>query len=256
VTILAPGAALAADGIDWTTTTPASGEVEGSEVRVDGAGTHRLVTIIAPDISGDSYAVTGSVRFEGVTGAGYLEMWSHFADGGAYFSRTLGSEGPTASLTGDSAGRPFELPFFLDGADGPDRIEINVILPQTGTVWVGPLDLVGFGATNEWWTPDQARLIGVVGGILAGLLGAVLGILGGRRRYRRFVEATLIGGAAVGAVLIVFGVVAAMGGQPHHVWFPVLLIGEILAVVNGLLVPVVRGRYETAELHRIRALDA
>ena len=131
-----------------------------------------------------------------------------------------------------------------------------MVLPQTGTVWVGPLDLVGFGPTNEWWTPDQAGLIGAVAGMVAGLLGAILGILGGRRKNRRLVEATLIGGAAVGAMLFVVGMVAAVGDQPRHVWYPLTLIGGILAVVDGFLIPVVRGRYETAELHRIRALDS
>ena len=113
VVILTPGSALAADGIEWTTTAPASGEVEGSEVRIDGGGTHRLVTIVDPDIGGDSYAVTGSVRFEDVTGVGYLEMWSYFADGGAYFyahPRLRGANGVAGRRFGWSPIRAAPLP--------------------------------------------------------------------------------------------------------------------------------------------------
>ena len=35
-----------------------------------------------------------------------------------------------AALTGDSDGRAFELPFYLNGAAGPERIEINLVLPE------------------------------------------------------------------------------------------------------------------------------
>ncbi len=254
--ILAPQAARADDASDWTDIAPASGVVEDGEVRIEGAGTHRLVTIDNPDIRGDSYAVAGSVRFEGVAVPGYLEMWSYFADGGAYFSRTLAAEGPTASLVGESTGRTFELPFFLDGAAGPERIEINLVLPRSGTVWLGPLDLVGFGEVTEWWTADQGGFIGAVGGILAGLGGTLLGILGSRRRSRRLVEVLLVGGATVGVGLFATGVYAAVSDQPRHVWYPLVLLGAILALVDGLLFPLVRRRYEATELHRIRALDA
>jgi hypothetical protein len=248
--------ALAAGDIDWALTPPASGEVVGDEVRVEGPGTHHLLTIVAPDISGDSYAIAGSVRFENVGGTGYLEMWSHFADGGAYFSRTLDTQGPRAALSGDSEGRPFELPFLLNGAAGPERLEINLVLPAGGTVWIGPLDLADFGPSTAWWSERYAAAIGATGGTLAGLAGALIGILGGRRKSRRVVEALLFGGLAIGLVLIVVGLVALSGGQPRHVWYPVGLLGTILAAVDGLLIPTMRRAYAAAELQRMRALDA
>jgi hypothetical protein len=248
--------AFAADGIDWTDTAPGSGQVVGDEVRIDGSGTHHLVTITDPRIEGDSYSVVGSVRFESIVGLGYLEMWSYFADGGAYYSRTLGGDGATAALSGDSAGRPFELPFLLNGSEGPERVEINLVLPEGGTVWIGPLDLIGFGPDGEWWNESQSGLIGATGGIVAGLSGAAIGIFAGRFRNRRLVEGILIGGAVVGGLLLVAATVAMVIGQPRHVWYPVGLIGIILAAVDGLLIPMMRRNYAAAELQRIRAFDA
>jgi hypothetical protein len=256
--VLVPAApALAAsDGVDWTITTPASGQVIGDEVRVDGEGTHHLIRIAPPDIRGDTYAINGSVRFENVGDAAYLEMWSYFADGGAYYSRTLDGQGPMAVLSGDSDGRAFELPFALNGSEAPTAVEVNVVLPQGGTVWVGPLDLVGFGASTPWWTERQAALIGSIGGILAGLSGALLGVLAGRRKARRFVGGLMFGGASIGATLVVAAVVAAVASQPRHVWYPIGLLGVILAGVYGLLIPTVHRSYAAAELQRMRAMDA
>lgn len=248
--------ALAAGDIDWTVTPPAAGEVVGDEVRIEGPGTHHLLTIVDPDISGDSYAIAGVVRFENVGGTGYLEMWSRFADGGAYFSRTLDTQGPLAALTGDSEDRPFELPFFLNGAAGPQRLEINLVLPVGGTVWIGPLDLVGFGPSTDWWSERDAAAIGTIGGALAGLVGTVIGILGGRRRSRRVVEGLLFGGLAVGLVLAGIGLAALIAGQPRHVWYPAGLLGTVLAGVGGLLIPTMRRAYAAAELQRMRAFDA
>lgn len=123
-------------------------------------------------------------------------------------------------------------------------------------MWIGPVELAGFGPSTDWWNQHQSGVIGATGGILAGLSGAALGILGGRRKNWRVLEAVLIGGAAIGVVLIVVAVVAFSGGQPRHVWYPVGLLGTILALIDGLLIPIMRRNYIAAELHRISALDA
>ena len=175
-------AASAAEEIDWTVTVPSSGTVIGDEVRIEGPGTHRLLTIVDPGIEGDDYLIEGTVRYEGVEPAGYLEMWSFFADGGAYFSRTLAEDGPSAALVGASPRRTFEVPFVLNGSAGPERIEFGVVLPDAGTVWVGPLTLGQVASSTAWWSERRAAQIGATLGVLAGLSGAVIGMLGGRRR--------------------------------------------------------------------------
>ncbi len=247
---------LAASKIDWEATTPASGEVVDNELRIEGTGTHLLVTISDPDITGDSYSIAGEIRFDAVGEAGYLEMWSYFADGGAYYSRTLDDSGPMAPFVGNSDGRAFEVPFFLNGAAGPDRVELSLVLADGGTVWISPLDLVGFNTGDAWWSESQAGIVGAAGGILAGLSGAALGLLSRKQKSRRLVVGMLIGGAIVGSVLLVVTLAALIDGQPRHVWYPLGLFGLILAVVDGLLIPTMRKTYAAAELQRMRALDA
>lgn len=61
---------------------------EGQQVTVT------VLTLTQPPITRARYAITGSVRYEGVQGTAFLEMWSVFPDGGRYFSRTLATEEP------------------------------------------------------------------------------------------------------------------------------------------------------------------
>src|SRR5262245_39901377 len=49
----------------------------------------RLLTIERPKITSARYALRGRVRYEGVEGEGYLEMWNQFPNGGRFFSRSL-----------------------------------------------------------------------------------------------------------------------------------------------------------------------
>ena len=62
-------------------------------------------------------------------------------------------------------------------------------------------------------------------------------------------NAGLVGG--IGALGV--GLYALATGQPYHVWYPFALMGFILAVVLGSLLPVVRRRYAQAEQRRIDA---
>ncbi len=253
--IAAPLAAFAATGVDWTVTPPESGNVVGEEAHVTGEGSHLLVIIQDPNITSDSYSVRGSVRYEGVEGSGYLEMWSYFSDGGAYFSRTLGDDGPMAALEGNSRERPFELPFFLDGAAPPNRLEINVVLPGGGEVWVGPLTLEGAGSSDAWWTPEQGGLIGAIAGTILGLAGALVGVLASRGRNGRLVVTILKVGLAAGVLILIAGLWALVAGQPGYVWGPLFIIGGVEAFVAGSLIPSISRRFAQAELHRIHALD-
>lgn len=243
-------------GIDWTVTPPESGRVVGTEVEVDGPGTHRLVVITDPGIETDRYVIEGTVHYEGVDPSGYLEMWSYMADGSRYFSRTLADGGPMASLSGDSPTRPFELPFSLNGAEGPQRVEVNVVLPSQGRVWVGPLELVGFGPQAAWWSEGTSNLLGATLGVLAGLSGAAVGLLSRRLDKWPLVELILKGGLGVGGSALSVGLAALAFAQPRYVWYPLVLIGAIGVTVFGALWPAMRRNYHAAELRRISALDA
>jgi uncharacterized membrane protein HdeD (DUF308 family) len=63
---------------------------------------------------------------------------------------------------------------------------------------------------------------------------------------------TLIG---AGVVTFVAGAVAWTRGQPYAVYYPLLLVGGISAVVFTTTLPALRKRYEARELRRMRALD-
>ena len=78
-----------------------------------------VLTIEAPRITGPRYVLSGQIRYEGVDGTGYLEMWSYFPGGGQYFTRTLGDEGPMMKLRGTAGWRAFALPFDATGAPPP-----------------------------------------------------------------------------------------------------------------------------------------
>ena len=259
--------------IDWSHTAVAGGVAlpgEGPagamalQLRASGsaATSFHLVTLDHPPVTLPGYAVLGEVRYEGVEGQGYLEMWSVFPNGERFFSRTLAGEGALAALHGESSWRRFELPFFLSGTtQTPSRLEINLVLPGPGTVWLGPIRLERSSppagtAVGGWWSERFGSLVGAVLGSLFGVLGGVIGALSGWGRARRLVLPLLIGMIAVGGSLALLGVVAAGSSQPRYVWYPLLLVGGLSAVVGLVVLPAVRRRYAADELRRIEAMDS
>ena len=77
-------------------------------------------------------------------------MWNHFVtkkDGidfpSKYFSRTLEETGPMGILSANSDWRPFQLPFFIGGADvtGPNKITFNLHLEGEGLVEIRNITL-------------------------------------------------------------------------------------------------------------------
>ncbi len=217
-----------------------------------------MVEIEGPAVGGSGYAVVGEVRYRGVEGRGYLEMWNVFPGGGRYFSRTLAAEGPMAALTGSSAWRGFNLPFYLEGAEPPSRLEVNVVLPAAGTVRVGPLRVVSLEDLEGgagWWSDRTAGLVGGIGGALVGAFGATLGWLVARRRARTFVLGAMSVLAVLGGVLLVVGLAALAASQPYAVYYSLLLPGALMAAIFGAGVRTARRVYADAELRRMRAMD-
>jgi hypothetical protein len=239
---------------------PPTAEAPFSSLKIDG-GTGAPVTVAIierPAIKGPRYAVTGQVRYESVEGAGYLEVWSHFPNGGQYFTRTLGDLGPMMKLEGSSKWRQFTLPFDATGAAPPTRLVVNVVLPGQGVVYLGPLQLVDDipGANGASGSLDRAvGLIGGVGGGLVGCLGALIGVLASRGRGKRFVTIAIVSLAIGGTLAFAAGVVALSRSQPYAVYYPLLLIGFLATIIPLGLRPSIRRRYEEIELRRMRAHD-
>jgi hypothetical protein len=220
-------------------------------VELHGPGSLPVAVLERPAVSGDQYAIHGRVACQGVEGDGYLEMWSVFADGSRYFSRTLAERGPMARLRGTSEARAFVLPFFLSPeAPRPVRLELNAVLPGRGTLTLSELALrSGAEATTApgaWWSAETAGLLGGGAGSALGVFGALLGTLCSLGRGRRFVSAGLFALGAGGLVALAAGGVAVALGQPHEVWYPLVLIGGLSAALGFGLSGAARRRYEAA----------
>src|SRR5262249_27869695 len=150
------------------------------------------------------YAITGEMKYEGVKGDGFLEMWNCFPPDkpgmfeNKYFSRTLDASGDLGKITGTSGWRAFNLPFDRTGSKTkPTRLEINLVFPGQGTAYLGPIKLVEYEGdlglqkhARAWWSDRAAGMIGGIGGGVLGTLGGLLGTLGAKGRCRRFVVTT------------------------------------------------------------------
>jgi hypothetical protein len=247
---------------------PAEGSASFEQLKVQNAqGQPRLVNVLTverPAISNARYAIIGQVRFDGVEGTGYLEMWNHFPDGGRYFSRTLATMGPMKSLSGSSDWRPFVLPFFnKEGGPPPTRLEVNVALPGRGTVYLGPVRLVQYGpnedplaVAGQWWSDQGGGMLGGIAGSILGCLGAMVGWLAATGRARRLALGTLKLMILVGVIALAAGGFALLRSQPYAVYYPLLLLGGLCVVIPAGLFRSIRKRYENIELRRMRAMDA
>lgn len=233
----------------------------------------RLFKILKPPTAlGAVYAMTGRVKYENARGSGYLEMWNFFPPvrpglpEGRYFSRTLGDSGEMGKITGTSDWRKFSLPFDPTGASAaPARLEINIMLPGRGTVYLSPLKLIQYagssaaaGATsaNPWWSESAAPWISCVGGPVIGCFGALLGALAGKGKARKLVLATWKCCIAAGILALIAAFVALGVGQPEFVWVPLLVFGIVPTVVFSVIWPLAKKRYEVLEMRRMVSMDA
>jgi len=144
-------------------------ELLGGEVQPDGTlkiengdgqkTTVAIAELKEPGVTAFRYAITGKVKYENVEAESFVEMWNYFPNGGSYFSRTLSTGGPTASIKGTSDWRGLSLPFFSDERAGaPDRLELNLVLGGRGTVYLSPVQLVQFTEGESPMGPGSEEL--------------------------------------------------------------------------------------------------
>ncbi|HTV41471.1 MAG TPA: hypothetical protein VMF08_12890 [Candidatus Sulfotelmatobacter sp.] len=242
--------------------------------------TIQLLKIVKPKLSTTAYAITGRVKYDNVQGAGYLEMWNYFPPlrpgmpEGQYFSRTLGDSGEMGKITGSCDWRDFTLPFDPTGASGPPtRLEINLILPGRGTVYLTPVKLVkysaGFsqssGTTGSntdgsppagWWSADAAPWVGGIGGPVIGFFGGLLGWLSQKGRARQFVLAAWKCCIVFGIGCLIATLIAVIAGQPWFVAMPLLVFGVVSTGIFSATWSAARNRYDELEIRRMASMDA
>jgi hypothetical protein len=231
----------------------------------------QLLRITNPPISKMLYAITGDIKYEAVKGDGFLEMWNCYPPAkpgmfeNQYFSRTLGESGDLGKISGTSSWRPFTLPFDRTGsAEKPTRLEINVVLPGQGTVYLGPIKLVEYegtlglqnSATTAWWSDRAAGWIGGIAGTLLGCLGGLLAVLASKGKSRVFVLTTSKALIGLGIVSTLAGLWALSIGQPYAVWFPLLLLGVLLESILFVRLRQYQKTYEDLEMRKMASMDA
>jgi len=268
---------------DWQHLTESGVLLGGVPIQIDGRSGLRilntndtplqlqLLKIPKPPISQKLYALEGELKYEAVRGEGYLEMWNYFPPlepgmpEGQYFSRTLGVGGEMGKILGTSNWRPFRLRFDSTGSTGtPTRLELNIFLPGTGTVYLGPLKLVEYSRSfqnagmtpNAWWSGPTAGLVGGVGGGVLGCLGSLMAFLAGKGVARRFVITVAWAMIGLGGLLGITGLVALGLHQPYAVWFPLLLGATLLLTIIPSRLRNYLKHYENLELRRMAAFDA
>jgi hypothetical protein len=249
--------ALCAETLGVFTCQP--GAVQGT------AGQPTTVTVLSvtkPAISMRRYALSGRVKYEAVEGQAYLEMWSHFADRGRFFSRTLGA-GSMQPLSGSSGWREFSLPFLItdEGFPPPEELVLNVVLPGKGSVEVGKVVLRQFGENEDptqlpgqWWDTSTAGLLGGVAGSFIGCLGALIGILSSRGRARRLVLSLMRLLIVLGTMALSLGLYAFAVSQPYVVYYPLLLLGFLTVALSGGLYRQISARYVTRERTKMQTV--
>lgn len=237
----------------------------------DGARTIQFLEIDKPELTQQNYRFDFQIRYENVEKVAFIEMWTHFADGGVYFSRTLADLGPQQKLLGASPGRQASLPFFNTSGKRPTRLVFNLVFNGPGTVWMSRPRFVQFGdalppelvkasdaaeSPTGWWSERSAGIIGGGAGALLGLCGSLVGLLTFLGKARKMALALLGVMLVVGGICLVTGIVSLVAAQPYHIFYPLLLIGAISALLPLALYNTVRARFEDVELARIEAMDA
>lgn len=110
---------------------------------------------------------------------------------------------------------------------------------------------------TEWWTAQEAGLLGAMGGSAVGVVGALIGTLAGafarKGKLQPVVMALLVLLTVTCAGSLVTGITALAIKQPYHVWFPLLLLGIIGTSVGAALIPVIANVYRQAENRRFEA---
>lgn len=215
-----------------------------------------LAVLEAPQITRSDYALVGQLRYEDVEQEGYLETWNYFGETEKYFSRTLSPIGPMGVLSGSSGWRPFRLPFFTnDNAKHPSKIEVNLVLPGKGTVYLSEIRLV---QSSSWWSDQSGGWLGGILGCLGGLfgiLGGISGSLASKGKGRGLAFGTLYTMAGLGGLLLMLGLSSLSLSQPYHVYYPLLLGGVLFTALGLGLIPQLKRTFVQAELRKMKAMD-
>lgn len=111
---------------------------------------------------------------------------------------------------------------------------------------------------TEWWDPQTGNYIGAYGGAFIGVFfggvgGGIGGTLAPKGKAKTLVMSITYAGIALGIVNLISGGIAVLTQQPYHVYYPLLLIGVILTVVELSILPTLNKAYARSEQQRLDA---
>jgi hypothetical protein len=155
---------------------------------------------------------------------------------------------------------PYSIPENSTGKAPPEdlakKLEVRLSLPTNGVVYLRPIKLLAVERSfTGWWSPQQSGLIGGIGSSLIGCLGGLIGLLVSKGKARNFVLAAVKGCIALGILLTIAGLVAAVLKQTYDVWYALLLPGVILVLVFSLNLHSIQRRYDELEIRRMTSID-
>lgn len=111
---------------------------------------------------------------------------------------------------------------------------------------------------DPWFSEQMSGIIGggigaFIGVVYGGLGGGVGGALAGAGRAKGLVVGIYVSGIVLGVLLMLTALVALVLGQPWHVALAFGPAGGLIALLMGLLLPVLLAQYAKAEQWKMDA---
>ena len=111
---------------------------------------------------------------------------------------------------------------------------------------------------DPWFSEQMAGIVGggigtFIGVVYGGIAGGVCGPLAGMGRAKPFVVGVFVSGIVLGVLLMATAIVALVLGQPWHVALTFGPAGGMLAMLMGLLLPVMLAQYDKADQRKLDA---
>ena len=226
-----------------------------------------ILIVDNPKVPSHQYRLVGKIKYQDVTGDGYLEMLSYFPKQGAFFSRDLEPDGVMGKITGTSDWREFQVPFYSKPGVLPNRLVVNLVLPESkgklpGTVWISPMKLEAVEPPVAMEYEDQASspfswpLFAAIFSGLVGVLGTLVALFAGNPATRRpaFFLTMLLIPCSFAALLA--GVVGWSQESGQNGWYPSIVVGGSWMILFVVAAVVLRRKLAREELRRMQALDA
>lgn len=95
-----------------------------------------------------------------------------------------------------------------------------------------------------WWSPDVSAVMGILGGGTVGFFGALIGVLAGAGKGEKFIFSTLRVIMYCGICALTAGTFALLLKQPYHVFFTLIMVGILMALVSYTVYPLLKARFE------------